>query len=314
MHDLVGVGEVLLRLAIPSPARFETVDELDVQLGGAEANVAAAAARLGLRTAWVSALPDNAWGTRVRRELGGHGVDCRFVVTKAHARMGVYFVEYGAAPRPVRVLYDRRDSAFARLEPGEVDWAPVREARLVHLTGITPALGPSARGVFERALREARAVSFDVNYRATLWSPGEARACLMQALPAVRYLFVGQTEARTIFDLAGPAAQTVEALARMAPAATISLLRGEEGSLTLAEGRLYEPRARRAVTMVDPIGAGDAYVAGFLWATLNGESPQTAVDAGTAVAALKCSMWGDIALITAADVEDLLGGGPDVRR
>ena len=131
---------------------------------------------------------------------------------------------------------------------------------------------------------------------------------------AVRYLFVGQTEARTIFDLAGPAAQTVEALARMAPAATISLLRGEEGSLTLAEGRLYEPRARRAVTMVDPIGAGDAYVAGFLWATLNGESPQTAVDAGTAVAALKCSMWGDIALITAADVEDLLGGGPDVRR
>jgi 2-dehydro-3-deoxygluconokinase len=314
MHDLVGVGEVLLRLAIPSPARFETVTELDVQLGGAEANVAAAAARLGLRTAWVSALPDNAWGARVRRELGGHGVDCRFVVSKAHARMGVYFVEYGAAPRPVRVLYDRRDSAFAHLEPGEVDWEPVRGARLVHLTGITPALGVSARALFERALREAHAVSFDVNYRATLWSPVEARAFIMGVLPAVRYLFLGQTEARTIFDLTGSASQTVESLARMAPGATISLLRGEEGSLTHADGRLYEPSARRAVTMVDPIGAGDAYVAGFLWATLNGRSPQAAVDAGTAVAALKCSIWGDIALIAVADVEDLLGGGPDVRR
>jgi 2-dehydro-3-deoxygluconokinase len=314
MHDLVGVGEVLLRLAIPSPARFETVHELDVQFGGAEANVAAAAARLGLSTAWVSALPGNAWGMRVRRELGGHGVDCRFVVTKAHARMGLYFVEYGAAPRPVRVLYDRRDSAFARLEPGEVDWEPVREARVVHLTGITPALGPSARGLFERALREARAVSFDVNYRATLWSPAEARACIMGVLPAVRYLFLGQTEARTIFDLTGPAARTVEALAHMAPRATITLLRGEEGSLTLAEGRFYEPRARQVVTMVDPIGAGDAYVAGFLWATITGGSLQTAVDAGTAVAALKCSMWGDIARIATADVEDLLGGGPDVRR
>ncbi|MGH7334000.1 MAG: sugar kinase, partial [Candidatus Rokuibacteriota bacterium] len=270
--------------------------------------------RLGLRTAWISALPDNAWGTRARRELGGHGVDCRFVVTKERARMGVYFVEYGAAPRPVRVLYDRRDSAFARLEPDEVDWTPVRAARLVHLTGITPALGPSARGVFDRALGEARAVSFDVNYRATLWSPAEARACIMGVLPAVRYLFLGQTEARTIFDLTGSAAHSVEALARLAPGATISLLRGEEGSLTLAEGRLYEPRGRRAVTMVDPIGAGDAYVAGFLWAILTGSSPQTAVDAGTAVAALKCSMWGDIAQIAPADVEDLLDGGPDVRR
>ena len=314
MHDLVGVGEVLLRLAIPSPGRFETVRELDVQLGGAEANVAAAAARLGLRTAWVSALPDNSWGTRARRELGGHGVDCGFVVEKAQARMGVYFVEYGAAPRPVRVLYDRRDSAFARLEPGEVDWAPVREARVVHLTGITPALGPGPRRVFERAVREARTISLDVNYRATLWPPAEARACIGALLPSVRYLFLGQAEARTIFDLTGPAAQTVEALARLAPAATINLLRGEEGSLALVDGRLYEPRARRPVTVVDPIGAGDAYVAGFLWATLNGGTAQAAVEAGTAVAALKCSMWGDIALITAADVEDLLGGGPDVRR
>ena len=129
MHDLVAIGEVMLRLSIPSPARFETARQLDVQVGGAEANVAAACARLGLRTAWLSALPGNAWGARVRRELAGHGVDCARVRTVDDARMGLYFIEFGTPPRPIRVLYDRRDSAFARLTPEAVDWEPVRRAR-----------------------------------------------------------------------------------------------------------------------------------------------------------------------------------------
>src|SRR5438093_8046177 len=102
MHDLVTLGEVLLRLAIPSPARFETARALDVQIGGAEANVAAACARLGLRTAWISALPDNPWGERVRRELTAHGMDCTYVHTLAGTRLGLYFLEYGVSPRPVQ--------------------------------------------------------------------------------------------------------------------------------------------------------------------------------------------------------------------
>src|SRR6266850_2151248 len=185
MYDIVTLGEVLVRLAIPSPARFETARQLDLQIGGAEANVAAACARLGLTAAWVSALPANPWGERVRRELAGHGVDCAYVQTTEGARIGTYFLEYGVPPRPVRVLYDRRDSAFARLTPAEVDWAPLRGARLVHLTGITPALGDSARALVERALREASTVSFDVNYRATLWSPEQAREFVEPVLPRV---------------------------------------------------------------------------------------------------------------------------------
>src|SRR5262249_48649813 len=155
MHDLVTLGEVLLRLAIPSPARFETARQLDLQIGGAEANVAAAVARLGLSTAWISALPANPWGERIRRELTGHGGDCGQVRMIDGARVGVYFLEYGVAPRPVHVLYDRRDSAFARLTVAQVDWEPVRRARLVHLTGITPALGHAPRSLFERTLAEA---------------------------------------------------------------------------------------------------------------------------------------------------------------
>ena len=314
MHDLVAIGEVMLRLSIPSPARIETIRQLDVQVGGAEANVAAACARLGLRTAWISALPGNAWGERIRRELTGHGVDCGHVLSMDDARVGVYFLEFGAAPRPIRVLYDRRDSAFARLTPEAVDWVPVRQARLVHVTGITPALGPGPRRVVEQALREATAVSFDLNYRSALWEPREARNFVEGALPAVRHVFMGEAEARTVFGLDGSAEAIVEALSRRAPKATIALLQGQEGSTVLADGRLWRPTRTHAVQMVDPVGAGDAYVAGFLWATLNGRGPQDAVDAGAAVAALKCSTWGDVALIDARDVADLLAGGADIRR
>jgi 2-dehydro-3-deoxygluconokinase len=313
-HDLVTLGEVLLRLAVPSPGRIETARQLDVQIGGAEANVAAAAARLGLHAAWISALPANAWGERVRHELAGHGIDCAHVRLLEDARMGLYFLEYGVPPRPIRVLYDRRDSAFARLAVDDVDWEPVRRARLVHLTGITPALGPRPRALVERAVREAAAVSFDVNYRATLWTPEDARAFLDTVVPTVRYLFLGEEEARRVLKLDGTAESMLEAVARLAPRATVTMLRGEQGSLTLDAGRFVRPARRHAVQVVDPIGAGDAYVAGFLWARLGERSIDDAVEAGNAVAALKCSIWGDIALVSRRDVEDVLAGGPSVRR
>jgi 2-dehydro-3-deoxygluconokinase len=313
-HDLVTLGEVLLRLAVPSPARIETARQLDVQIGGAEANVAATVARLGLRTAWISALPGNAWGERVRRELAAHGVDCRHVGSVEGGRLGLYFLEYGVPPRPIRVLYDRRDSAFARLSAEDVDWEPVRRARLVHLSGVTAGLGAAGQVLLRRAMDEASSLSFDVNYRAALWTPADARRFIEGVLPRARYLFTGEEEAATVFGLAGGPEATLETLARWAPGATIALLRGPAGSLVRDGGRLYAPGRRPAVQVVDPIGAGDAYVAGFLWATLRGRSIQEAVDTADVVAALKCSTWGDIAPIGARDVEDALAGGPGVRR
>ena len=287
---------------------------LDVQIGGAEANVAAAAARLGLRVAWISALPANAWGERVRRELAGHGIDCQGVRTIEGARMALYFLEYGVPPRPIRVMYDRRDSAFAHLRPEDVDWALVRGARVVHLSGITPALGAASRALTERAVAEAGELSFDLNYRATLWSPADARAFTEGVLPRTRYLFIGAEEARVVFGLDGPPHAVLAALAARAPKATIALMQGADGCTVLDGGRLFRPRRRFDVQVVDPIGAGDAYVGGFLWATLRGRTLEDAIDVGQAVAALKCSIWGDIALVSPADVDDLLSGGPSVRR
>jgi 2-dehydro-3-deoxygluconokinase len=314
MHDLVTLGEVLLRLAVPAPARVETARQLDVQIGGAEANVAATVARLGLRTAWISALPANAWGDRVVRELAGHGVDCGHVRRAEGARMGLYFLEYGVPPRPIRVLYDRRDSAFARLRADEVDWEPVRRARLVHLSGVTAGLGEPGRALVRRAMEEASVVSFDVNYRTALWTAAEARRFIEPILPRARYLFMGQEEAAAVFGLTGAPEATLEALARWAPKATIALMRGADGSLARAGDRFYAPARRPSVQVVDPIGAGDAYVGGFLWATLRERPLQEVVDTADVVAGLKCSTWGDIAVIDVRDVEDGLAGGPGVRR
>jgi 2-dehydro-3-deoxygluconokinase len=314
MHDLVTLGEVLLRLSVPSPGLIENTHQFDVQIGGAEANVAAACARLGLRVAWISAVPDNVWGGRIIRELSGHGVDCAYVSSVAGARLGAYFLEYGVAPRPIRVLYDRADSAFTRLAVDMVNWDAVRRARLVHVSGVTPALGKGARALVHRLLKDSSASSFDLNYRAALWSPAEAYDFAVTILPHVSYFFLGQAEARTVFRCVGPPEAILETLASLAPRATIVLLQGSEGSVVLRDGKFWRPSFKPEVKVVDPIGAGDAWVAGYLWATLTGQETQRAVDAGAIVAALKCSMWGDIALITERDVNDVRSGGPDIRR
>jgi len=320
-HDLVGLGEVMLRLAAPPPQRLEQTGSLDVQVGGAEANVAVACARLGLRTALISALPaEHVWGDRTVRELTSHGVDCAGVLRRPASRMGLYFLEYGAAPRPVRVLYDRRDSAVARLVPDEVDWALVRRARLLHLSGVTAALGDNLRDVLRRALAEAAGagvpVSFDVNYRSRLWAPKAAREFLQEILPRLRYLFVGSDDAHTVFELVGSPEDVLKGLRALAPGAIIALTLGEGGSAVLTDGAaVLRPSRLYTVSVVDRVGAGDAYAAGFLWATLTGRTAQQAVNAATALAALKCTVWGDVPLVTRAELDELLASdSTEIRR
>jgi 2-dehydro-3-deoxygluconokinase len=319
-HDVVGLGEVMLRLAARPPQRLDQASDLDVQIGGTEANVAAACARLGLRTALISVLPsDHAWGDRTIRELTGHGVDCRGVLRRPGQRMGLYFIEYGMAPRPVRILYDRRDSAFSRLVAEDVDWALVRGARLVHLTGVTAALGDNIREVVRRAVAEAAGagvpVSFDVNYRSRLWSAKEARDFLTEILPRVRYLFIGADDAATVFELEGRPERVLEGLRALAPTATVALTLGEEGAAVLTASEIHRPSKRHMVSVVDRVGAGDAFAAGFLWATLIGRDAQQAIDAATALAALKCTIWGDVSIVSRPELEELLASdSTEIRR
>ena len=318
-YDVVGLGEVMLRLASAAPMRLEQTRELDVSFGGAEANVVCALARLGLRTAWMSGLPSNVWGERLRRELHAHGVDTSCIVWRDRGRIGTYFLEYGLGPRPIRVLYDRQGSAFTTVGEGEVEWSVVRESRVVHLTGITPALGDRPRRLVERAVQEARTsgtlVSLDVNYRTALWSAAEARRCLEGLLPLAGLLFVGVEDARLVFGLEGDPEAIAENLRRRAPQAIVVLTLGAEGSLVLADRPCRPSRLYPLDAVADRVGAGDAFAAGFLYGWLTKADLQYAQDCGTALAALKCTMWGDVALLRPGELEELLAQTePRIRR
>lgn len=319
LFDVVAPGEVMLRLAARPPTRLEQAPQLDVSYGGTEANVLCALARLGHRTAWISALPANVWGERLVRELRGHGVDVGHVHWREGGRIGTYFIEYGVAPRPIRVVYDRKDSAFALLDESEVDWPAVAQARVVHVTGVTAALGPRPRRLFERAVESARArgalLSLDVNYRTALWSPEEARAYLEPVLRQVGLLFVGVEDARRIFRLTGEPEAVAAGLRALAPEAVVALTLGDQGSVVLTDRPRRPTRLYSLDVVADRVGAGDAFAAGFLHGWLTTGDAQRAQDLGTALAALKCTMWGDIAVIRPGELEELLTQpDPRIRR
>ena len=167
-YDVITFGEAMLRLSPPNFRRLEQARALDVQVGGAELNTAVALARLGRRSAWVSRLTNNPLGRLIANRAREAGVGTEHVVWTDADRVGVYFLEFGAAPRASSVLYDRKGAAIAQIRPGMVDWAAAfAGVRWFHVTGITPALSNTAADVTREALRLARAAglrtSIDLN-------------------------------------------------------------------------------------------------------------------------------------------------------
>src|SRR6202521_521361 len=177
--EIITFGEAMIRLSPPNFRRLEQASSLDLLVGGAELNTAVGLARLGRKTAWVSRLTDNALGRLIANRAREAGVSTDHVVWTKDDRVGVYFLEFGAAPRASSVLYDRRGAAIAGVRPGMIDWMKVfAGARWVHVTGITPALSMSAAETTREALQAARGAgvrtSIDLNYRAKLWSQADA--------------------------------------------------------------------------------------------------------------------------------------------
>src|SRR5215211_4431458 len=145
MPEVITFGEAMIRLSPPGFRRLEQASTLDVQVGGAELNTAVALARLGRPSAWVSRLTDNPLGRLIANHAREAGVSTEHVVWTRDDRVGLYFLEFGAAPRASSVLYDRKGAAIAAILPGMVDWRrALAGARWFHVTGITPALSPGA--------------------------------------------------------------------------------------------------------------------------------------------------------------------------
>jgi 2-dehydro-3-deoxygluconokinase len=220
MYDVVTFGEAMLRLSPPHFGRLEQAHSLDVEIGGSELNVAVGLSRLGMSTAWISKLPPNALGKMVRNRARELGVDVAHVIFGDPGRQGLYFVEYGAAPRASSVLYDRGNSAISLMRPGEVDWKKVlARAKVFHISGITPALSPTAAETAAVAMKAAKnagcLVSYDLNYRKKLWSPAEAKDCQEPLMKLVDILTTTEEDTGIVFGIREDTYQKVaESLAR----------------------------------------------------------------------------------------------------
>ena len=314
-YDVVTLGESMLRLTPPGLLRLEQTRSLDIEVAGSESNTAVGLARLGLKTCWLSRLPDNALGHLAAGELARHGVDTRHVCWTDDARMGLYFVEQGAKPRGARVIYDRKASAVSLIQPSNLpdDFFTEQGARLFHTSGISLAIGKSAAQTTLHALSLAKAagwlVSFDVNHRSKLWSYEEARAGCHGAMGTADIIFVAQRDARALFGLeSADTPRLLDTFAQTYPQALTVITQGAAGAAARTpEGEVYTEPALVAEE-VDRVGGGDAFSAGFLYAYLTFGSVPTALRWGVVVAALKYSIRGDLPLITLSEVQALVEG------
>ena len=312
MTDVVTFGETMLRLSPPSGERIETADSLECRTAGAESNVAVAAARLGADTVWLSKLPDSVLGRRVAGDIRSHGVDTR-VAWSDQGRQGTYYIEQGGRPRGSNVLYDRAGAAVTTATLDDLDTGVVPDGEVFFTTGITPALSETLYETTETLLAESETTGFDLNYRSKLWSPAEAHEAYDALLPSVDLLFAPERDARSILDISGGPTDMVETLQSRYGCETVVLTRGRDGAVAGSASETLEQPAFEADT-VDPIGTGDAFVGAYLSRYVRGASTEEALRWGSATAALKRTIAGDIALVSEEEVEAVLtadAGGID---
>lgn len=298
----------MLRLSAPGFGRLEEAVSLDVRIGGSESNTAVALARLGLKVAWWSKLPANPMGRRIENEIRRWGVDTSGMIwdEMPGARTGLYFLDFGVAPRGIDVYYDRAASSASRLTAHEIDADRIANARLLHLSGITSALSPYAAKAVMRALDIAKEVgtrvSFDVNYRAKLWTPAEARRELEPLLSRVDVLMCPLSDAADLFGIIGTGPEVARTFRENYGVASAVITCGGDGAVACDDAGDWATTPFALGQIVDRVGAGDAFNAGVLMGYLQGDL-KMGLEYGTAMAALKHTMPGDLLLSTRAEIE-----------
>lgn len=313
--DVVTLGEALVRLTPPVMRRIADAVAFEVDVSGSEANTAVGLSHLGKSVLWLSRLTDNPLGHGITRRLADLGVDTAQVVWTEKDRVGLIFQEELPLPRTSHALYDRTGSAMSRIRPAELPsllFTP-ENARLLHLTGITPALSNPANNTalhaLKRAVEAGWRVSFDVNYRAHLWSSDDARAGVEPFLRAADVAFISRTDARAVYGLTDslPAQRVLDTVAAYFPQAVWVMTLGRDGAIARErDGKIYKQDAFKC-TDISQTGCGGAFSAGFLSAYLDGATLSDALKWGNAAAALKRAIPGDLALLDKTDVKRLVG-------
>jgi len=332
---IVAFGEIMLRLSPPGRELLLQTPRLDVWTAGAEANVAAALARLGHPVMMVSAVPDNPLGHGAIAAIRAHGVDCT-EIRHAPGRMGLYFVETGAGLRATEVHYDRAGSAFASLPAEQWDWDRLLDgADLLHLSGITPALGPNGTRAALAAAQAARRlgvpISFDGNYRSRLWDAwdGTPRETLHALVACADILFAGHRDVALLLDRSYSAETRTDrreaAVAAFSVYPTLKLIASTARSLGNVDHHVltarvdtpeagFETDAEAAPGIVDRVGTGDAFAAGVLDAHRLGLAPLDMAQSGLALSLFKHSIPGDVALIDRHRFDQFRSGSLDAQR
>jgi 2-dehydro-3-deoxygluconokinase len=319
--DVITFGEAMVRLSPPNFKRLEQTNSLDVAIGGAELNTAVAVARLGRGSSWVSRLTRNALGRMVANKAREAGVGTEHIVWTDDDRVGIYFVEFGAAPRASGVLYDRKNAAIAGMRPGMVDWAKVfAGARWFHVTGITPALSADAAATTREALQAARAVgvrsSIDLNYRAKLWSQADAGRWMSEFMQLCDVLITTEEDTERVFQITGSSYEDVALrLLQRFPLRIVAITLRENPlvwkntwTAIACQGQAVLRTRTYEVEIVDRLGAGDSFAAGLIHGLLD-DDLQKGLDYGVATSALKHSIPTDFAWVTRDEVEMLIKSG-----
>jgi 2-dehydro-3-deoxygluconokinase len=335
MKKIVTFGEIMLRLAPTGFQRFTQARAFEATYGGGEANVAVSLANYGESVEFVTRLPNNDLGDACLAVLRSYGVGTSHIA-RGGERMGIYFLETGAAQRASKVVYDRAGSSFATIQPGMIDWKTIfADADWFHWTGITPAVSQGAAETCREAILTARemgvTISTDMNYRAKLWKWGKPAGEVMQDLVSMCDLALGNEEdAEKVFGIRAPKSDVTagkveagayhfvcEALAKRFPSLkTISItLRGSLSAshntwsgVLWDKGAFYTAPTYDILPIVDRVGGGDAFMGGLIYGLRKYGDPQKALNFAAAAACLKHSLPGDFNAVSVAEVETLMAG------
>ena len=333
MNGIVTFGELMMRLTPPGFERFTQCNNWCITFGGAEANVSVALSAWGNKSAFVSKMPCHEIGQAAVNSLAKFGV-CTDNIVRGGDRLGVYYLEKGAGFRPSKVIYDRKNSAFALSVPGEYDWNKIFDNYdWLHVTGITAALGENAFMSLMNAVKIAKergvTVSFDVNYRSKLWTKSQAGETIKKILPYVDVLIANENQIAEVVGVKSPypapendgyspesnsymvreliktyGFKAVALTARRTISSDVNTLR----AMLATENEEVFSREYR-IDIVDRVGSGDAFAAGIIHGLKNKIGALRTVEYATAAATLAHSLEGDYMLCGKDEVEALVQNG-----